>query len=261
MSPIFDWENPPELPNLPSDEVHVWRARLDLSPTSIRSLFAILSDDERARAERFRTPCDSQRSIASRGLLRVLLAHYLAAYPSQIRFRYNRQEKPALANQAAADGLRFNVSHSQGLALFAFSCGRELGVDLERIDPAICGEQISKRFFSPQECATLRVLPVEQQPEAFFACWTRKEAYIKAKGQALAIRLDQFDVSLAPGEPAALLQTAEGPEEARRWSLHTVSPAPGYAGALAVEGQALKLRGWQLNSEALFLTRDTVAIS
>ena len=261
MNPIFDWESPSELPDLPSNEVHVWRASLDLSPAGIGLLLTLLSDEERARAERFRTPCDSQRSIASRGLLRVLLAHYLAADPSQIRFCYNQQGKPALANQAAADGLRFNVSHSKGLALFAFSRGRELGVDLERIDPAVSGEQISELFFSPRECAMLRALPVEQRSEAFFACWTRKEAYIKAKGKGLAIRLDQFDVSLAPDEPAALLQTAEGPEEAGRWSLHILSPAPGYAGALAIEGQAFKLRCWQLNSEVVFLTRDSVAIN
>jgi 4'-phosphopantetheinyl transferase len=162
--------------------------------------------------------------------------------------------------EGVSRGLRFNVSHSQDLALFAFSVARELGVDVERMDPAVASERIPEHFFSPGECAALRALPTEQQPEAFFACWTRKEAYIKAKGKGMAIRLDQFDVSLVPGEAAALLKTAEGPREACRWSLHALSPAPGFAGALAVEGQGAKLRGWRLNSESLFLTRRPVSL-
>jgi len=260
MSSISVWENPPECLELPPDEVHVWRASLDLPWPGIQSLIAVLSNDEHARAERFRSPHDCRRSIASRGLLRLLLARYLAADPSRIGFRYNREGKPGLADEAFARGLRFNVSHSQGLALFAFSRGRELGVDLERMDAAVSSERIPEHFFSLRECARLRALPVEQQPEAFFACWTRKEAYIKAKGKGLAIRLDQFDVSLVPGEPAALLETAEGSREALRWSLHDLSPAPGYAGALAIEGRGSKLHGWQLNNEGLFLRHHSVAV-
>ena len=260
MSSISVWKNPPEHVELSSNEVHVWRASLDLPLPSTQSLLAILSDGERARAGRFRSPRNGQRSVASRGLLRLLLAHYLAADPSQIRLRYNREGKPALADEAVACGLRFNVSHSQGLALFAFARGRELGVDLERMDPAVSSERIPEHFFSPRECAALRALPVEQQSEAFFACWTRKEAYIKAKGKGLAIRLDHFDVSLGPGEPAALLETAEGSQETLRWSLHDLSPAPGYAGALAIEGQGAKLHGWPLNCEALLLSERHSAV-
>ena len=258
MSPISVWENPPEHLELPSDQAHVWRASLDLPSRGIQSLFATLSDDERARAERFRSPRHGRRSIASRGLLRLLLSHYLGMDASEIRFRYNREGKPALADAELASGLRFNVAHSQDLALLAFSRERELGVDLERVDAGVASERIPEHFFSPRECAALRALPVEQQPEAFFACWTRKEAYLKAKGKGLAIRLDQFEVSLAPGEPAALLRTAEGSRETRRWSLHRLSPGPGYAGALAIEGQGSKLFCWRLNSEALFLTRHSV---
>jgi 4'-phosphopantetheinyl transferase len=260
MSSIFVWENPPEGLDLLFNEVHVWRASLDLPSADVQSLLAILSEEERARAQRFRSTRDGQRSIASRGLLRLLLARYLAADPSRIRFRYNREGKPKLADEAVGRNLRFNVSHSQGLALFAFTRGHELGVDLERMDRAVSRERIPEHFFSPRECAALRALPVEQQPEAFFACWTRKEAYIKAKGKGLAIRLDQFDVSLAPGEPAALLETAEGSREALRWSLHTLSAAPGYAGALAIEGQGSELHGWQLDSETMLLTRHSVAV-
>lgn len=104
-------------------------------------------------------------------------------------------------------------------------------------------------------------MPLEQQPEAFFACWTRKEAYIKAKGQGLAIRLDQFDVSLVPGEPAALLRSAEDSREALRWSLHTLSPADGYEGALAVEGHDCELRCWQLDSEILSVARRSLVVN
>ncbi len=260
MSSISVWENPPERFDSPVHEIHVWRASLDLPSSGIQSLLAILSEDERARAERFRSSRDCQRSIASRGLLRLLLGRYLGADSSKIRFLYNREGKPGLADEAIARGLRFNVAHSQGLALFAFARGRELGVDLERMDAGVSAERIPEHFFSPRECAALRALPLEQQPEAFFACWTRKEAYIKAKGKGLALRLDQFDVALAPSEPVALLQTAEGSREVLRWSLHDLSPAPGYSGALAIEGRGCELRGWRLDSHILLAARHSVVV-
>jgi phosphopantetheine--protein transferase-like protein len=125
---------------------------------------------------------------------------------------------------------------SLDLGLYAITRGRELGVDLEHFRPALEHERIAERFFSPREVATLRTLPVESRQEAFFACWTRKEAYLKAKGEGLMRGLEQFTVSLVPGEPAALLSTEGDPQEAVRWSLRELSPRSEYVAALAVEG-------------------------
>ena len=164
--------------------------------------------------------------------------------PQYLRFTYGPRGKPALATDMGAVSLRFNVSHSHGLALYAMTRGRELGVDVERIRPEIVQEQVAERFFSPREVTTLRALPVPLQATAFFACWTRKEAYIKATGEGLALPLDQFDVSLAPGEPAALLRTAWDPQEAPRWTMQDLDPAPGYRAAVAVAGHDWRLTCW-----------------
>jgi 4'-phosphopantetheinyl transferase len=130
------------------------------------------------------------------------------------------------------------------VALYAVTRAREVGIDVELIRSDLKIEQIAERFFSHHEIATLRALPTELRQSAFFRCWTRKEAYIKATGKGLSLPLDQFEVSLTPGEPAALLSTQPDPNEAQRWSLRELTPAPGYAAALAVEGHGWCLACW-----------------
>jgi 4'-phosphopantetheinyl transferase len=120
-----------------------------------------------------------------------------------------------------------------------------VGIDLERIRLDLAVAEIAERFFSRREVAMLRALSTDVQQQAFFRCWTRKEAYIKARGEGLSLPLDQFDVSLAPGEPAAVLGTQPDPSEASRWSLQELTPAPGYAAALAVKGHSWRLTCWQ----------------
>jgi 4'-phosphopantetheinyl transferase len=141
--------------------------------------------------------------------------------------------------------LSFNLTHSHQLALYAVTRRREIGVDLEYVRADFADEQIAERFFSPREVAALRTVPENLLKEAFFHCWTRKEAYVKAKGEGLSIPLDQFDVSLAPGEPALLLSTRDDPQEADRWSLQALFPGSGYVAALAVEGRTWRLKCWQ----------------
>jgi 4'-phosphopantetheinyl transferase len=226
----------------PRGEVHVWRAPLSISDPERADLLATLSPDERARADRFHFDRDRAHFIAGRGFLRAILGAYLDVAPRALVFDYSPHGKPRLAT--GAGGLRFNLSHSHDLALCAVALDRELGVDVEYIQPRL-EEGIAERFFSRREVAALRSLPAEAQSAAFFACWTRKEAYVKAHGQGLSLRLDRFDVSLAPGEPAALLRTEDDPAEAMRWSLRELVPGPGYAGALAAEGQTWRLRCWQ----------------
>jgi 4'-phosphopantetheinyl transferase len=179
----------------------------------------------------------------------MILGRYLQREPERLRFSYSAHGKPSLTREAGDPDLRFNLSHSHELVLYAVTCGREVGVDLEQIRPAVAQEQIAERFFAEREVAALRALAPSLQPPAFFHCWTRKEAYIKARGQGLAIRLDQFEVSLAPGEPAALLAVNGSRLEAARWTLRDLAPGPGYAGAVAAEGQDWQLRCWEWPSE------------
>jgi medium-chain acyl-[acyl-carrier-protein] hydrolase len=234
-----EWPEWADLPPLADGEVHVWRAALEQPADRLEVLRRTLAPDERQRAERFHFERDRRHFVAARGLLRTILGRYLDRDPGGLQFGYNPQGKPMLAGEGS--GLRFNLAHSHGLALFAVSRGRELGVDLERIRPEFAGEPVARRFFSPREVAALGVLTGERRHEAFFVCWTRKEAYLKATGKGLTLPLDCFDVSLLPGEPAALLATRHDPAEAGRWSLRALAPGRGYAGALAVEGS-----GWQL---------------
>jgi 4'-phosphopantetheinyl transferase len=217
---------------------------LDVPEWQVRRLWQTLTADERQRAERFLFEKDRTHFVVSRGLLRVLLGGYLRQDPPHLRFTYGPHGKPALATHTGRAPLRFNVSHSHGLALYAVTRGREVGVDVERIRPEIAQEKIAERFFAPREVTVLRRLPPLLQTSAFFACWTRKEAYMKAKGDGLALPLDQFEVSLAPGEPAALLRTAWDPQEAAGWALQDLEPAPGYRAAVAVAGHDWHLTCW-----------------
>jgi 4'-phosphopantetheinyl transferase len=245
ITPNRFWLPPPADLALSSDEIHVWRASLDLPVSRVQSLQQTLAADELSRAERFYFQKDREHFIVARGLLRAILSRYLDMEPGQLRFCYSPYGKPALATTPGQETRSFNVSHSHGLALYAITHSREIGIDLERIRTDLDCEQIAARFFSPRENAVMHALPAKLKPEAFFNCWTRKEAYIKARGGGLSLPLDQFDVPLAPGEPTMLLNTRGDPQEATRWSLRALTPGPGYVAALAVEGQGWRLTCWQ----------------
>jgi 4'-phosphopantetheinyl transferase len=238
------WQLPPEKLKLTSHAVHVWRAALEQPEAVLQRLSKGLSPDETARAGRFHFEQDRRHFIVGRGILRSLMAGYLGSSPAEIEFSYGPQNKPTLVAGPGRLNLRFNLAHSHGQALYAFTVGREIGVDLEQIRPLDDAEDIAKRFFSARDYETFMVVPAPQRLEAFFNCWTRKEAYIKALGQGLSHPLDTFDVSLTPGEPARLLAIQGDPQETSRWSLLALTPEPGYAAALMVEGQDWALRCW-----------------
>ena len=244
-SPSLSWDSPPKTLILASDAVHVWRASLHVSASYLHILESTLTADERARAERFYFQKHREHFIAGRGLLRNILSRYLDREPDQLRFCYNSYGKPSLTEEAGAEGLCFNLSHSHGIALYAVTCDREIGIDIEYFRPEVETEKLAERFFSPREAVVLRALPEHLRKEGFFNCWTRKEAYIKAEGKGLAIPLNAFDVSLTPGEPAKLLRTQKHPQEASRWSLQALNPEPGYTAALAVKGHDWELKCWQ----------------
>jgi 4'-phosphopantetheinyl transferase len=239
------WSASPPLLLLGANQVHVWCVALDQPDSRVRSLWHTLAPDEQGRAERFHFRRDREHFIIARGLLRQLIGRYLGIEAHRLRFCYNSYGKPGLAEELNPSPISFNLSHSQGLALFAFTHQRELGVDIEYVRPEVVKERIAEHFFSRQEVAVLRALPAAMQAEAFFNCWTRKEAYVKAKGEGLSLPLDQFDVSLTPGDEAALLATRGDPREASRWSLQALHPAPDYIGALALEGHRPELKCWR----------------
>lgn len=238
------WRPPPQRCALGDNEVHLWRAALDVPAARLRTLRQTLDADERMRATRYRFQSDRARYIATRGLLRTILSRYLPSEPSTLRFVCNRYGKPFLIGGREAGSLHFNVSHSHGLAIFAVTRAREVGVDLEYIRADVPHERIVDQFFSPEEVRVFSAVPTCARRDAFFACWTRKEAYIKARGMGLSLPVDRFDVSVAPGAPPALLGTREAGEDPARWSLYDLAPGHGYAAALAVAGQTLCLRYW-----------------
>ena len=222
---------------LSAEEVHVWRASLERPEKTVAAMRRLLASDERLRADRFRFERDRTRYIVGRALLRGLLASYLETTPGELTFEYGEFDKPALSG-----GPWFNLSHSGPVALYAFSSAGEIGVDVELDDADFAHERIAERFFSPSEVSVLRSLPAEDQPRAFLACWTRKEAFIKARGDGLSLALDSFDVTLAPDVPAALLRTAWCSEEPGQWRMEDLSDhEAGYIAAVALRGQ-----GWRV---------------
>ena len=223
------------VPALCDNDIHLWHGQLKCDPEVVTAYRGVLSSDELERAGRFHFPSNRDEFVASRGSLRTLLGHYLKRAPSELAFRYSQFGRPELAVSNDVESIQFNVSHSGTALLLGFARNRRIGVDVERIRTDFGTTEIAERFFSLAERVALRELPVEQRHAAFFRCWTRKEAFIKALGEGLSHPLDQFDVSLAPGIPAALLATRPDPDDAKRWSVWDVTAPDGYAGALAVE--------------------------
>jgi 4'-phosphopantetheinyl transferase len=237
------WVFPPSRLALNAHEIHIWRITLDRPDWLVEHLRRWLAPDERARADRFHFDHDRARFIVMRGALRSILGGYLGAEPSQLQFVHGSHGKPTLSTPCGQ--LCFNVSHSKKLGLCAISRHSEIGVDLEYIHPVAEAELIADRFFSSQEKAMLQSLPANQRQAAFFNCWTRKEAFIKAIGEGLSHPLDQFDVAVVPGEPARFLSIGGDTQEALRWSLYHLSPGVGYTGALAAKGNDWQLSGWE----------------
>ena len=241
------WPSPPGQLPLPTTDVHVWRASLEQPLPNVESLRQLLSPDERARADRFHFEKDRRHFVVARGVLRSLLGRYLGIEPDTLRFAYADHGKPHLAAEIPQQPaqLKFNLAHSGGLAVYAFTGLGEVGVDLEQINPHFTGDDIARRFFSATEVACLDQLPAETRGLAFFNCWTRKEAFIKAKGMGLSFALDQFDVTLAPDQKAELLRTRWDDNEAGRWSLRALEIGVGYVGAVAVEAHNWQLKCWE----------------
>jgi 4'-phosphopantetheinyl transferase len=219
----------------PSGAIRVWRAELDRPDRHAEALASVLSADVRDRAARFRFEIHRRRFIVGRGLLRFLLGRTLGVAPETIAFAYGALGKPWLRHPAGT-GLEFNVSHSNDLALFALSWGTTIGVDLEYQRPDWDFSGVARRYFTEQEAGQIEALPHDARRPAFFRGWTRKEAFLKARGDGLWLGLDQFEVSIDPKLPPQLLRTHWDPDEAHRWSIHDLAVDEGFAASLVVAG-------------------------
>ncbi|MBI3418273.1 MAG: 4'-phosphopantetheinyl transferase superfamily protein [Verrucomicrobia bacterium] len=237
---IADWAVAPQELTLAKGEVHVWRAFIDQFAAFTDEFAMALNDEEQDAARRFRFERDRNSYTITRALLRKILSRYLACDPGRLIFDYSERGKPSVSGMP----LHFNVSHSRGVALFAITRDCEVGVDLEQVRAMDDLLDIARNFFSTHEQSMLASLPKERQTEAFFNCWTRKEAYVKATGAGITEALDRFAVTLAPGEAARFVNVSDDPEITARWRLSSFVPAAGFIGALAWQGPPLAQRFW-----------------
>jgi 4'-phosphopantetheinyl transferase len=228
-------------PGLGAEDVHVWWANLDVAPDLLERLRANLSDDELRRSERFVFERDRKRFIAGRGVLRTIIGRYLNRDPVFLQFVYNEYGKPGLVPESHGAKLTFNMSHSDDVGVFAIAVDRELGVDVERISEDRRILEVAAQYFSNGEIVSLRALSDALQLQGFFNCWTRKEAYVKARGLGLSISLESFVVSLVPGQRPALLRSNE-PLAALNWSFCSLSAAPGFVAVLVAAGSRWRLQ-------------------
>lgn len=243
MSAPLDWLRPESPPGLDPDDVHVWRLDLDAMIPAGLALGPHLPEEERDRAARFRLARDRERYLAGRAALRGILAGYLGRAPETLRFVRAPLGKPALLDEPT--GLEFNLTHSDWCALVAVARGRRVGVDVEGIRLGQSGMDVARRFFARREVDALIATAPEERAVAFVRCWTRKEAYVKARGDGLSLSLQHFEVPLSTDAGWALASSIEDPAEVGRWRLSELVPAPCYLGALVVEGASYRLSTWE----------------
>ena len=238
---MTDWQQHSTPPPLEHGQIHVWLCPLLQENELIADFLATLSTDERERSERFRFDRHRHQYIVGRGLLRYLLSRYLDTNPAAFAFVYSEYDKPSL-HQPGANPFHFNLSHSHEYALLGFSSDYEVGIDLEHHRPGFATEEIAQRFFAASEIEALNALPESEQVSAFFRCWTRKEAFLKATGDGLTRELDSFEVSLSPNEGPKLLWLRDG-SEPQAWQIVDVPmPANDYSAALVYRGLELTCR-------------------
>jgi 4'-phosphopantetheinyl transferase len=255
MTDVSAWAVAASPPALRAGEVHAWCVDLDAVDADGGAEAAGLSVDERARATRFHFARDRARFLGGRAALRHLLAGYAGTEPHALVFAQGAHGKPALPGT----GLEFNFSHSGGCAVLAVARGRRVGVDVEQIRAERATLAVARRFFAPAEAAAVAAAAPAERALTFFRCWTRKEAYVKARGEGLSLPLDRFEVPLGPDATSALTAARDDHAEPMRWSLRELVPAPHHLGALVVEGRGWTLRAWTWEQPASHLTRPPAA--
>jgi 4'-phosphopantetheinyl transferase len=235
---------------LAARDIDVWAVQVSALDVVVEHCFATLSPDERVRASRYRFEDHRRSYILSRGVLRALVGCYVSVPAGKVRFSYGERGKPHLFG--VPTDIRFNSSHSADVALYAMTRHCDLGVDIEKIRLLEDMHQIADRFFCPEEAQELLGLPRAEQESAFFNCWTRKEAYIKAVGNGFSMPLNGFRVTIKPGDPVEFVHLGNDRQGASEWTLQNIAIAPGYAAAVAYHDSVRSLRF------APFMTADEI---
>jgi 4'-phosphopantetheinyl transferase len=249
LVPAFDPDMPAGPSRLGVDEVHIWTMPIQASVAVVTELQRTLGRDELERASRFRFPHLTSAYVITHGVLRLLLARYLDRGPARISFEYGVRGKPNVSKSRQID---FNLTHSAGMAAVAVTTGCALGIDLEHLRSMPDLEEIAGRYFCPEEAAEILSLAPGEREQAFFRCWTRKEAYIKAIGDGLSCPLDSFQVTVQAGTPARLVHIAHDRVAAARWTLHDLSLAPDYIAALAYPDRRRSISVFPISDLAAF---------
>ncbi len=217
------------------NEIHVWEINLGYNLNKVKNYISILSDEEKKKASAFRFSDDRARYIISHAVLRLLLSEYLGEKPEEIVFYTDNRGKPYILLDSKCPDIFFNLSHSHEIALIAIYRGQEIGVDIEYISRTINSDGIARRFFTINENKKLNSLSGKLRKEAFFRCWTRKEAFLKAKGLGLSGSLKSFEVSILPDEKPEIISIDGLPSEKNEWSLFDIIHIKNYIGAIAIK--------------------------
>lgn len=243
------WQIPETRISLFEHDLHIWKSSLNVDNQRFQFLKSLLSKDELRRAERFYFDKDKKQFVVGRGILRVLLGTYLEVNPQKLEFQYNKYGKPFIQNRCRTN-LHFNLSHSKDMLVLAFTKNANVGVDIEYLRSDFDVVRLARQFFSKREVNELLTTPTDLLKIAFLNCWTRKEAFIKAKGKGLSIPLNKFDVSLFPGKPAVLRYFFENPKEISQWFLHEVKNiGEGYISSVAVKDHPRCIKNWEYDGK------------
>jgi 4'-phosphopantetheinyl transferase len=232
---LSDWITPPVQLASPESTIHVWRISLTQPGHVYKSLTGLLSSAEQERAARFKFDQHHQRFVVAHAALRSILSQYLKTTPLNLQFVNGLNGKPKLAEEFARSDVRFNLSHSFDLALLAVTRGREIGIDVELVKEDYAFDDVAARFFTAQELAAFRALPVHLQRQGFFKCWTSKEAFLKAKGTGLSGKLDEVEITLSSEQRVLINASVPG------WTLSELNPGNNYEAALVIEGGAVRI--------------------
>ena len=223
-------------PPLDDSQVHVWLTEPGLVTDSatLEGYEALMTPEERTKQRRFHFERDRHDCLVTRALVRTTLSRYAAVGPAAWRFEQNRYGRPHLAPGQTHRDLRFNLSHTRGLIACAVTIGHEIGVDVESLSRPGETVEIADRYFSAREIRSLRALPQERQRERFFAYWTLKESYIKARGMGLALPLDQFSFLLDGGAPIGIEFDPRLGDDSRDWQFDLRRPGEEHMLAIGV---------------------------
>jgi 4'-phosphopantetheinyl transferase len=239
------WRIPPRNLTRPSSRIDIWRVSVSPGEPCHADPPTMLSADEMERTARFHFAADRMRFVRCRTALRLILALYLKIAPAEIRFRYGPKGKPEIEKCQNPDSISFNTSHSGQFGLIAVTLAGRVGVDVEKVRSSPDWTEIAGRFFSENEYQALLKVPASERERAFFACWTRKEAFIKACGDGLSYSLRDFSVSVAPDAAAAIEEVKPDAKASARWSVVSLPVAEGYAGAVAFENPRSQIEQWR----------------